>query len=377
MNTRRKLVPSYLPHKQSGRARAVWTDALGVRQQKLLPGPFDSSESRIAFARLQLELETRPAVTATPHATLSINEVLLAYLSHADGHYHGPDGEPTDEVRHVKTVCRHVREVYGSTPAAVFGPLALKAVRQRFVNDGWCRKTVNARVERVRRIFKWAVAEELVPPSVHHALAAVAGLQRGRTPARETEPVGPVADAAVDATLPFLNRHVRGLVEFQRLTGCRPSEACRVRKCDLDLSGAVWLYRPAHHKTAWRGKVRSIPVGAEGAGATRAVLHQRPDRPPVLPGAGGGRAAGRAGRRPEDTTISVAHGPQRGQAGERAEMAAGRSVHLPLVPHRHHPSLRPCLPADRRTGPPREGVGGQVVGAVEGGAAGGGEGVAA
>ena len=47
--------------------------------------------------------------------------------------------------------------------------------------------------------------------------------------AREKEPVGPVDDAVVDATIPFLNRHVRGLVEFQRLTGCRPGEAGRAR----------------------------------------------------------------------------------------------------------------------------------------------------
>ncbi len=49
--SRRKSTPSYLPHKQSGRARAVWTDQTGVRHQKLLPSPFDSSESRTAFAR--------------------------------------------------------------------------------------------------------------------------------------------------------------------------------------------------------------------------------------------------------------------------------------------------------------------------------------
>jgi DNA polymerase V len=28
-----------------------------------------------------------------------------------------------------------------------------------------------------------------------------------------------------------LTRHVRGLVEFQRLTGCRPGEACALRRC--------------------------------------------------------------------------------------------------------------------------------------------------
>ena len=198
-----------------------------------------------------------------------MNEVLLAYLDHERLAYQGPDGRPTDEIRHVKTVCRPVRELFGDTPAESFGPLALKCVRQRFIEANWCRKTVNSRVERIRRIFKWAVAEELVPPHVYHALSAVSGLQRGRTPAKDPEPVGPVADAVIDATLPLLNRHVRGLIEFQRLTGCRPSEACQVRRCDLDLSGPVWLYKPVRHKATWRGKSRTIPVGPRAQAVQR------------------------------------------------------------------------------------------------------------
>jgi integrase len=113
----------------------------------------------------------------------------------------------------------------------------------------------------VKRLFKWGVAEELVPPAVYQSLVAVAGLERGRTLARESEPVRPIRDEDVDAALPFLNRHVAGLVEFQRLTGCRPGEACAVRRCDLDTGGAVWLFRPPHHKTAWKGKSRVIAIG--------------------------------------------------------------------------------------------------------------------
>ncbi|MFO0822508.1 MAG: site-specific integrase [Gemmataceae bacterium] len=116
-------------------------------------------------------------------------------------------------------------------------------------------------MDRIRRVFRWGVAEELVPATVHQALTTVAGLQRGRTPARETEPIGPVEDAVVEATLPFLNRHVRGLIEFQRLTGCRPTEACQIRRSDIDMSGSIWFYKPALHKTAWRGKTRAIAIG--------------------------------------------------------------------------------------------------------------------
>ncbi|MBP3956851.1 site-specific integrase [Gemmata sp. G18] len=261
MSNPRKPTPSYLFHKQTGRARAVWTDQTGTRRDKLLPGAYDSAESRTAFAKLQLEYEAAPAMTSVTARGITVAEVLLAYVGHAESHYRGPDGEPTDENRHIKTVVRFVRELYGAIPAAEFGPLALKAVRQKFVEQKWSRKSVNARVERVRRIFKWAVAEELIPPVIFQALTAVSGLQRGRSPARETESIKPVEDALVDAMLLHVNRHVRGLIEFQRLTGCRPGEACRIRRCDIDTNDSVWVYKPTAHKTAWKGKTRVIVIG--------------------------------------------------------------------------------------------------------------------
>jgi integrase len=207
---------------------------------------------------------------------LTLAEVLLVYLHQAEKHYRGPDGKPTSEVRETRLVVRALRELYAALPVAEFSPMKLKAVRQGWVNAGLSRSECNRRTNLVRRIFKWASAEELAPTGVYQGLLVVAGLQKGRTPARETEPVGPVHDDVVDATLPFMNRHVRGLVEFQRYTGCRPEEACGVRRCDLDVTGPVWLYRPVRHKTAWRGKSRVIPVGPKAQEVLRPFLTAYP-----------------------------------------------------------------------------------------------------
>lgn len=271
MPPRRRPTPSYLEHKASGRARAVWTDHLGRRHDRLLPGPYGSPESKTAYGRLLLELEVGPQPAGVaPRDGITIAEVLVAWLRFAQGHYRDPDGRQTSKWASCKLVARKLRELYGDTPAVAFGPLALKAVRQGWVADGLARSEVNARTGMAKRVFKWAASEELIPATVHHALQTVAGLQRGRTAARETEPVKPVADADVEATLPHLNRHVRGLVEFQRLTGCRPGEACRVRRCDIDTSGPVWVYSPTRHKTAYRGKARPIAVGPKA----QAVLNR-------------------------------------------------------------------------------------------------------
>jgi hypothetical protein len=176
MSRPRNPVPSYLRHAQSGRARAVWTDPSGNRHYRMLPGPYDSPESRAAFARLQMELAASPFVRPSDSQGITVAEVLAAYAEYADRHYRGPDGEPTGETERIGAAARHVRELYRHTPAAEFGPLALKAVRERFITQGWCRRSVNQQVERVRRIFKWAASEELVPAAVYHALATVAGL---------------------------------------------------------------------------------------------------------------------------------------------------------------------------------------------------------
>lgn len=261
MARKKNPAPSYLKHKQTGQARAVWSDALGIRRQKLLPGPFDSAESRTAFAKLQLEILSSPARGPKTGSALSVAELLSHFWDHAERHYRHPDGSPTEELNWYKFSIRPLRELFGATPAASFGPLALKTVRQKMVSDGLARPTINARVRRLKHIFRWGCSEELVPPSVHQALATVAGLQRGRCDAPEPEPVGPVAVADVDATTPFLSPTVAAMVRVQLLTGCRPAEVCRLRSADIDMSAPVWVYKPARHKNAHRGKSRVIAIG--------------------------------------------------------------------------------------------------------------------
>jgi integrase len=71
----------------------------------------------------------------------------------------------------------------------------------------------------------------------------------------------PVADDVVNNTLPHLNPTLRAMVEVQRLTGARPGEICRMCPSDIDEDEAVWLYRPATHKTAHLGRNRVIAIG--------------------------------------------------------------------------------------------------------------------
>jgi integrase len=232
-------------------------------------GKYDSPESHERYRRLIAEWLARGVSAPAAKDELStsmdvtIDRLVLAFGRHAQKHYRRPDGRPTQELHNLQLALRPLRRLYGSTPAADFGPLALRSIQQEMVRSGLCRTTVNARINRIRRTFKWAVAFEMVPSSVHQALQAVPGLQKGRTDAREPAEVKPVPIERVEATLPHLNRVVAAMVRFQLLTGCRAEEVMVLRGCDLTRGEPNWEYRPAWHKTAWRGKHRVIVVGPQ------------------------------------------------------------------------------------------------------------------
>ena len=249
-----------------------------------------------------------PASTDTVENSLSISELLLSFWRHAEQHYRREDGSPTTELDDFRLSLRPLRELYGTLPVAEFTPLKLKAVRQKMLDardyhvrltddpsagtrwmrssavnvaDGkakigkkcrpaeflgerpaLCRGVINQRISRIVRAFKWGVGEEIIPETVYRALAAVNGLEKGRTSAREMDAVKPVPEAHVEAVLPFVLPPVAAMIRLQLLTGARPGEVCALRGCDLDVTGPIWLYRPSSHKTKHRGKDRVRPAGS-------------------------------------------------------------------------------------------------------------------
>ena len=89
----------------------------------------------------------------------------------------------------------------------------------------------------------------------------------------------PVDPAHVAATLPHLSTHLRVAVELQLLTGMRPGEACGLTLAEVERVGPLWVYRPAEHKTAHRGRQRVIPIGPKARAVLVAFL-QRTGTPP-------------------------------------------------------------------------------------------------
>jgi integrase len=270
-----KKVPSLRLHRPSGRAVVT----LGGKDHYL--GPWNSPEARAAYDRLIAEWlasgrgRPKQAEAPAPDAP-TVAEVLLAYWRYAEKHYRTPDGAPSRELDNVRDALKPLRKLYGPTLARDFGPLALCAVRDEMVRSGsLARTTVNARVNRVRRVFKWALSVEMVPASVVEALRSVDGLREGRSDAPEPERVDAVPVGHVEAALPFMPPAVAAMVRVQLLTGCRAGEVMAMRGRDLTSGDPTWEYRPASHKNRWRGKDRLIHLGPRAVELVRAFL--KPD----------------------------------------------------------------------------------------------------
>lgn len=244
------------------RARAAIPLGEGKRRFVAL-GLHGTPESRAKFRAILDEWERAQETGEQPTTGLTVADLCARFLVHARQHYRDQDGRKTPEVQSYVDSFRQLLADHGETLARDFGPLALKAVRQTWIAAGITRPTINQRGGRIKRAWKWAVSEQLVPPATYQALASVAGLSAGRTAAVERVPVAPAPPAAVRLAYRHLDRHWRAMVHLQALTGMRPGEVCRLRGDEIDRDGPAgcWVYRPARHKTAWRGHSRDVVLG--------------------------------------------------------------------------------------------------------------------
>jgi integrase len=250
-------IPKYRKHRATGQALVT----LSGRDHYL--GPHGTRVSKREYDRLiaeWLERGRQPAVTIDDG--LTVVEAIARYWQHARGYY-VKHGRATGEQDGIRSALRFLKELYGNRSAAEYSPLGLKAVRSRMLEAGLARSTVNQHVGRIRRMFKWLASEQLLPAYVWQSLVVVDGLRKGRTTAREPEPVRPVAGDVVEATLPNLPEVVADMVRLQKLTAMRPAEVCGLRPCDLERGGEVWLYRVGGHKTEHHGRERVVCIGPQ------------------------------------------------------------------------------------------------------------------
>ncbi len=198
-----KKTPAYRHHKSDGRA------VVTINGQDIYLGRYNSPESRAEYDRLIAVWLTSgrclPATTSEASYALTVNELILSFWLHAEGYYRRADGSPAAELDNLRLALIPLRQLYGTISACDFGPVALKTVRQTMVDAGLGRRTVNQRIARIARTFRFGVENELVPAAVHQALKAVPGLKAGRSGVKEARKVKPVPDDHVEAVRLYLS----------------------------------------------------------------------------------------------------------------------------------------------------------------------------
>ena len=199
---------------------------------------------------------------------VTVAELCAMWDAHCKEYYKG-SSTATNAVLDV----RLFRELYGSAAVAELTHADMLQLRDALVRSGVSRSTVNARLWRVKYMMAWALDEAIIPATVKAELTQVKGVKRGRTSAPERQPVRPVDDATISATIQHMTPNTADMVRIHRLTGMRPCELCGLRWSLIDTSRTPWVYRvpPEINKNEWRGELGQPRVICIGPKA-RAIL---------------------------------------------------------------------------------------------------------
>lgn len=264
----KRRIPALRHHRPSGRA------VVTLNGRDHYCGAFGSPEAKAEYDRLIAQWLAGGRTAMGTSSGLSVAELAVGYLEHCEDYYRPPSTEHGKILHAMRPVLR----IFGHTPAAQFGPLALKAVRKTWIDDGLARKSINQRTGRIVRAFRWASENEIVPAETWYALKAVEGLRAGRSAAKETEPVRPVSDSHFEATLAAIRiPQVSAILRLLRHTGARCGEVCSMRGGEIDRTTTPWAYRPRSHKTVHHGHQRVIFIGPRAREVLEPWLRDDPD----------------------------------------------------------------------------------------------------
>jgi len=232
-------------------------------------------------AELIAEEIWQQAIAESPQSYNGTISGLVATYQEYVKNYYLP---PSTESQRVKYATDPLAESFSDVPVNDFTPLHLKQFRNSIIESkkySWGRKTINDRVNVIKRMFKWAASEMLVSIHTYTALATVEGLRKGRTGAREGKKILPVPDEHIDALLPFLSETAAKIMMVQRYTGMRSGEVCQMMPRQIEKGENVWLYRPKH-KTEHLGHIKVVPLGPKSQEIIKPLLVGRKPSEPLF-----------------------------------------------------------------------------------------------
>jgi integrase len=246
--------------------------------KRIYLGAYGSAESKQEYRRVLETLDL--GETPKPPSALTITVLLDQFDDWARKEYRRADGSLSPGFKHIADAIQTMLDSpFANLPASEFSTTHLEDVRDDLLKKGrLARTTINFRMKYIRAIFRWAERKRLVPKGTWEHLKTVQGLKRGRSGARDNDPVEPVPQPMIDAVLPLVPRQVKALIQLQLLGGYRPGELLKLTSADLgDLSKPLWVVRLNDHKTAHHGYARTLRFGPRQQAILREFLTT--DRP--------------------------------------------------------------------------------------------------
>lgn len=147
-----------------------------------------------------------------------------------------------------------------------YGPLAYRKHRDRMIASGTrCAGYVNSLMQLMQRVVRYGVSMGRIPISLYQTIKTVNPLKPHEVK-RQSKPRKAADRQMVEQTLQQMNPLARDITRLVLFTGARPGEICCMKASEIDKKGprGRWVYRPALHKTAHKGKQRFIVFGPEG-----------------------------------------------------------------------------------------------------------------
>lgn len=259
--------------------------------QKLYCGRWGLKETTATYKRLLGEwLAAGCRLPVEPDA-ITILECADIYTDYINEIYQ--NSRSTRE--RVHNVMQLLIEKYGRMEASKFTAIHLRALREELINPvndpdrkkkrrPLVVKSINERCDIIVKMFRYLASMDMIPPTPAQKCAMLDHLKASHPGVKVSKQVEPVPRADVEKTIVYLNRSTAAIVKLMLLTGARPGEICCLRQCDFNTTGDMWKVTLKQHKTAHKGKVRTLVFGKEAQEILRPFfLLRKPDEPLFSP----------------------------------------------------------------------------------------------
>lgn len=194
-------------------------------------GSGNLDEAKQTWASIQAEEASQKALRALVKGT--VGELLDGYLEHAKVKYFDQHTQKlTSSFMRLRTLVDRL-EKYRTLQTHEFTTEILWSLLGQWDTQGLHRKTVNGWLSLTKQIFRWGLMRGLVSVGTYTAISTVHPLEFKEGHSLESEPVEPVSDEIINATLPHLPTVVADAIRLQRITGARPGEILQLRPCDF------------------------------------------------------------------------------------------------------------------------------------------------